>query len=204
MQDQVVVSELEIEDEHHFMGRSLTFPPFANGHTVRLVFRDKQLRESIYPDLERTLASLGFDKVDGWDMLTTVAVGGTISLKGPRFQNQPCYNSRTIPTVFMLHERALVHALMTVVFNEQGNVSYGRSPTSFKEVTAGFGFNTETAFRKTTLIFRAVKRSRDDNPSRDDTYRVIIEGTGEDLCIHRFQFQPSRTWLCRRYPENRH
>ena len=74
MQDQVVVSELEIEDEHHFMGRSLTFPPFANGHTFRLVFRDKQLREFSYPDLERTLTSLGFDKVDGWDMLTTVAV----------------------------------------------------------------------------------------------------------------------------------
>ena len=204
MQDQVAVGKLEKEDKHHFMGRSLTVPPFANGHTVRLVFRDKQLREFIYPDLERTLTSLGFDKVDGWDMLTKVAVGGTISLKGPRFQNQPCYNSRTIRTVFMLHERALVHALMTVVFDEQSNVSYGRSPTSFKEVTAGFGFNTETAFRKTTLIFRAEKRSRDDYPSRDDTYRVIIEGAGEDLCIHRFQFQPSSTWLCRRYPENRH
>jgi hypothetical protein len=82
---------------------------------------------------------------------------------------------------------------MTAVFCKE--VPYGGSPISFKEVHGCFKFNTDTAFRCATLIFQA------ENESEKDLYRVIIEGTGNDLRMYRFTFEPSLSWLCRRYPE---
>ena len=41
-----------------------------------------------------------------------------------------------------------------------------------------------------------------ENESEKDLYRITIEGTGNDLSMHRFTFEPSLTWLCRRYPDN--
>ncbi len=34
-----------------------------------------------------------------------------------------------------------------------------------------------------------------------DAFRVTIEGTGHNLSMHQFKFEPSITWLCNRYPE---
>ena len=100
--------------------------------------------------------------------------------------------------VFMGHDRALVWELMNIVFNKADTVSYMRELAPFEEVGTALEFDFANALRKTTMLFHAV------NEPRGDTCRIIIEGegTGENLCIHRFKFQPSRDWHCRRYPEN--
>ena len=132
------------------------------------------------------------------DLLRALTVGGEITLKGKKFINRKTYKPHTMERVFMQRERALVLELMTIVFDNADNVSYMRERAPFAEVAASLQFDASIALRKTTVIFHAL-----DGP-REDTYRVIIEGegSGENLCIHRFKFQPSRRWHCRRYPED--
>jgi hypothetical protein len=62
------------------------------------------------------------NKVGIWDLLSTVAAGGTISLTGPRFHNADSYNPKTFKSIFMARERNLVDALMDIVFSKEGNV----------------------------------------------------------------------------------
>jgi hypothetical protein len=115
-------------------------------------------------------------------------------LNGPRHPSPKCYKQHKMQDVFMRTERTLAHALTTAVFCKE--VPYGGSPISFIEVHVRFEFDTDTAFRCTTLMFHA------ENESEKDLYRITIEGTGNDLSMHRFTFEPSLTWLCRRYPDN--
>ena len=63
------------------MGRSFTVQYGDDGQQIRLIYKKVQLTESIYPDLDRAFELLGFDKVDGWDLLTMIAVGGAMYLK---------------------------------------------------------------------------------------------------------------------------
>jgi hypothetical protein len=93
----------------------------------------------------------------------------------------------------MLAERNLAHALMTAVFCKE--VPYGCSPISFKEVYGSFKFDTHTAFRQATFLLQA------ENGSAKDLYRITIKGTGDDLSMHWFTFEPSVTWLCSRFPD---
>jgi valyl-tRNA synthetase len=97
----------------------------------------------------------------------------------------------------MARERNLVDALMDIVFSKEGNVAYGRSPISFKVVRGVFEFDTKIAYRKATIYYHA------ENQSKDDLFRVTIEGSGHNLSMHQFQFEPSITWLCNRYPEKK-
>ena len=97
----------------------------------------------------------------------------------------------------MARERNLVDALMDIVFSKEGNVTYGRSPISFKVVSGVFKFNTTVAYRKATIYYHA------ENQSKDDLVRVTVEGTGHNLSMHQFKFEPSITWLCNRYPEKK-
>ncbi len=48
--------------------------------------------------------------------MTTVAIGDTFSLNGPKYPNPKSYKPETMKDVFMLAERNLAHALMTAVF----------------------------------------------------------------------------------------
>jgi len=154
---------------------------------MRLLYKTSQLEEFIYPEG-------GFQvEADMWKLLQKVAVGGTISLNGPRFPNPKSYKLDKMQADFMRAERTLAHALLTAVFCKE--VPYGCSPISFKEASGCFKFDTDTAFRRATHVFRA------ENESEKDLYRITIEGTGDDLSMHRFSFEPSLTWLCRRYPE---
>ena len=114
-------------------------------------------------------------------------------MNGPRYPNPKCYKPHTMQDVFMRTEQTLAHALMTAVFCKE--VPYGCSPISFREIHAKFVFDTDTAFRCATLLFHA------ENESEKDLYRITIEGTGNDLSTHRFTFEPSLTWLCRRFPD---
>ena len=181
--------------QENFPGRCVTYVPLSNGHRVRLLYKTSQLEESIYPDLNRSLQEGGFQaREDLWGLLNTVAVGGAISLNGPRYPNPKCYKPHTMQDVFMRTERTLAHALMTSVFCK--TVPYGSSPISFREIHGKFVFDTDTAFRCATLMFHA------ENESEKDLYRITIEGTGNDLSMHRFTFETSHTWLCRRYPDN--
>jgi hypothetical protein len=180
--------------EESFHGRCVQYAPLSDGHRVRILYKTSQLEESIYPDLNRSLQEGGFQaREDLWGLLNTVAVGGAISLNGPRYPNPKCYKPHTMQDVFMRTERTLAHALMTTVFCK--TVPYGSSPISFREIHGKFVFDTDTAFRCATLMFHA------ENESEKDLYRITIEGTGNDLSMHRFTFEPSLTWLCRRYPE---
>ena len=202
-----------------------------NGHNVELLYKHEQLDKTIFPEMERALDERGFQKVDFRDLLTTVAAGGTISLTGPRFQNQSGYSSGPRKMGFMWLERNLVNALMVIVFSKEGNISYGRSPISFEESIGIFNFDYETAYRKTTMYYYA-ERLYETQPLDDDeafgwrldggrrttkplgggrrtdhffdeidVFRVTIEGTGHNLSMHQFKFEPSITWLCNRYPE---
>jgi hypothetical protein len=94
----------------------------------------------------RALKEGGFEgDGDWWKLLTTVAIGDTFSLNGPKYPNPKSYKPETMKDVFMLAERNLAHALMTAVFCKE--VPYGCSPISFKEVYGSFKFDTHTAFR---------------------------------------------------------
>ena len=183
---------------HTFSGISFTLAPLDNGQTIKIVYDWRQLVGSLFPAFKEAFLALGFDEVPWEDLLKVVTVGGELCLKGKKFINRTTYSMRTMQRVFMPRERALVENLMTIVFNDKGNVSYMRELAPFKEVATGFKFDASIALRKTTVVFHAV-----DQP-REDTYRVIIEGEGKgaNLCTHLFKFQPSRSWLYRRYPEN--
>ena len=182
------------EDTGSFHGRCVMYAPLSNGHRMRLLYKSSQLEEFIYPDLKRSLQEGGFQvEANMWKLLQKVAVGGTMSLNGPRFPNPKSYKLATMQAEFMRAERTLAHALLTAVFCKE--VPYGCSPISFKEVSGCFKFDTDTAFRRATHVFRA------ENESEKDLYRITIEGTGHDLSMHRFTFEPSLTWLCRRYPD---
>jgi hypothetical protein len=181
-------------EAERFLGTCAIYPTLCNGHTIRILYKDIQLEEAIYPDMRRAFQEGGFEARDDlWDVLNTVAVGGPVSLKGPSYPNPKHYKPDTMKEVFMRPERTLAHALMTAVFCKQ--VPYGCSPISFKEVNGSFKFDTNTAFRRATHVFLA------ETGSEKDLYRITIEGAGNDLSKHRFTFEPSLTWLCRRYPE---
>ena len=171
------------------------FSTLPNGHKIKILYKNSQLEEAIYPNLSRTLQEGGFQAEgrDWWNFLKMVATGGTTSLNGPRFPNPKYYKLATMQAEFMRAERTLAHALLTAVFCKE--VPYGCSPISFKEASGCFKFDTDTAFRRATHVFRA------ENESEKDLYRITIEGTGHNLSMHRFSFEPSLTWLCRRYPE---
>ena len=180
--------------EESFLGRSV-ISTLSNGDTIRVLYKISQLEEVIYPNLIRTLQEGGFQaEGDLWDLLCTVAIGGTTSLNGPRYPNPKFFKTQTIKAEFMRSERDLAHALMTAVFCQEVATPYGRSPISFKEVNGFFKFDTDTGFRCATLMFHA------ENEPKEDLYQIVIEGTGNDLSKHRFTFDPSLTWLCRRYP----
>jgi hypothetical protein len=140
----------------------------------------------------------GFDDVPWEDLLYVLTVGGEIDLKGKKFINRQAYAPHTMDRLFMRRERALVSELMTIVFNRAGNVSYMRELAPFEEVLTRLQFDASIAMRKTIMLYHAL------HGPEADTYRIIIagEGKGSNLCIHRFKFQPSRCWHCRRYPED--
>lgn len=184
-------------DQDCFMGRSFTVQYGDDGQQIRLIYKEIQLTESIYPDLDRAFESLGFDKVDGWDLLTMIAVGGAMYLKGPRYDNEQLIQPHTMKHEFMVRERALVSALMTTLFSKQANVPYRRHPISFQVVHQHLEFVKSKVFRKATIMYHA-----EPGPP-DDLYRVIISGSADDLCAHKFEFEPSSSWIDRRYPERR-
>ena len=125
--------------EESFHGRSVAYAPLSNGHRVRILYKTSQLEESIYPDLNRLLQEGGFQaREDLWGLLTTVAVGGEISLNGPRYPNPKYFKPHTMHDVFMRTERTLAQALMTAVFCKE--VPYGGSPISIQEIQAKFEF----------------------------------------------------------------
>ena len=185
---------------HGFQGISFTIPPFENGNgqTIKIVYRMTQLHQSLFPAFKSAFRAHGFDEVPWEELLCVLTVGGEIDLKGKRFINRTTYAPHTMERVFMQRERALVSELMTIVFNNADNVAHMREIAPFQEVAASLQFDSSVALRKATMVYRAL-----DGP-HEDTYRIIIggEGTGANLRIHRFKFQPSRSWHCRRYPEN--
>jgi hypothetical protein len=71
------VDEHEKQGDNYFLGKCAMYSHLLNGHKVRLLYKHKQLDETISPDLERALDERSFQKVDFWDLLTTVAVGGS-------------------------------------------------------------------------------------------------------------------------------
>ena len=134
---------------------------------------------------------------DTWSLLRVVATGGSVILKGPSFINRKSYHMDSMGDVFMKTERTLVKALLTAVFSENANVTYGRVPISFKMVQGTYEFNSKKAFRSISLLFHAQSQPF------EDLYRVRVEGVGRDLSMHQFTFEPSLNWLCNRYPEQR-
>ena len=182
-------------DDDQFHGRSITLFPLKNGQTIKAVWKETQLIQSIFPGFDRSFRAFGFDKVDWWDLLAKVATGGRVELTGPGYIN-PINNRRSIRDVFMLPERALAKALLNCVFNKKANISYMRDPITIEVKGSCFEFNTLTGCRRASIIFHALGEPEEDN------LRVIIQGTGENLNTHLFQFQPSNAWLCGRFPEN--
>ena len=183
---------------HAFKGMYFLIPSNGNGQTIKIVYEMQQLLESLYPAFRAAFQAHGFDEVPWEDLLKVLTVGGEIVLKGKKFLNRRTYAPHTMQKVFMQRERALAWKLMTIVFNEEDTVSYMRELAPFEEVATALRFDTAIALRQTTMLYHAVEGPQ------EDTYRIIIEGegTGANLCIHRFKFQPSPAWHCRRYPEN--
>ena len=188
-----------------FQGVSYTIGPLGNGQTIKAVWRQSQLHNFLYPAFMRAFRALagGFEYPvsddDGTALLSKIACGGFITLKGPTFSNEASYNTKTsFEDEFMLRERALAKKLLKIVFSMENTLSYMRKRISFEKEAIYFEYKPSLALRKTFLYFRARGR----NPQ--DLYRIIIEGSGsgENLKSHLFQFQPSGPWLCNRFPEN--
>ncbi len=186
-------------NSQEFQGISfLISPSDDSGQTIKIIYHLEHLLEHLYPAFAATFRVHGFDAVPWRDMLYVLTVGGEVDLKGKKFVNRKTYSPQTMDRVFMQRERALVFELMTTVFNNRVTLSYMRELTPFELVATSLQFDASIALRKTTMLFHAV------DESKEDTYRVIIEGqgSGDNLRIHRFKFQPSRCWHRRRYPEN--
>jgi hypothetical protein len=187
--------ESETLDDETFMVHAVFLTGSGLVHPIKVVYKDDQLGQDIYPDLDLMFDGLGFGQVDGWDLLIKLNAGGEMSLTGPMFQNKPRYDPKTMRKVFMVKERALVSALMFTVFEKQANLALKSRSISCKVVCEELEYDTARSFRKTTIVFRS------NQGALDDIYRVIIEGTAESLCTHHFHFQPSNTWLIGRFPE---
>jgi len=82
-------------ESKHFRGRSVSRVVIANDQLVKAVWKEEQLQKFIFPSFERVFRALGFDKVEWWDLLRTVAFGGEIYLKGPKSIEPPSYTSET-------------------------------------------------------------------------------------------------------------
>ena len=181
-----------------FDGMAFIIRPFGNGQTIKILYRMDQLLAFLFPAFTSAFLAHGFDDVPWENLLYALTVGGEIDLMGKRFINRQTYAPHTMERLFMQRERALVSELMAIVFNSADTIAYMRDLTPYEEVATCLQFEYAIALRKTTMVYRAVE-----GPP-GDTYRIIIEGVGkgEALRHHRFSFQPSRSWHCRRYPEN--
>ena len=159
------------------------------------MYKEEQLQQNVFPRFKQAFQAHGCDEVgDWWELLCAILFGGDVSLQGPK------YNMKTFRQKFMRSHRDLVVELMTIVFNEQANIPFRpiSQPTSFTEFQGRFEFDTSTAKRKATIIYRAVDKQPDE--SSDDVYRVIIHGEGkENLFTNTFRFQPSQFWISARY-----
>jgi len=178
-----------------FAGRAIG--GLIGGRPVRLVYKEEQLQQNVFPRFKQVFQAHGCDEVgDWWELLCAILFGGDVSLQGPKYINRKTSNINNMRQKFMRSHRDLVDELMTIVFNEQANLPFRpiSQPTSFREIQGKFEFDTSTAKRQVTLMYRAV----DKQP--DDLYRVIIHGEGkENLFTHTFQFQPSQAWISARY-----
>jgi hypothetical protein len=165
----------------------------ANDQLVKAVWKEEQLQKFIFPSFERVFRALGFDKVEWWDLLRTVAFGGEIYLKGPKSIEPPSYTSETID--FCLKpQRALAQSLLNQVFNKKENLAYLRDPTDIGKVGTRIKLHPGT-FRGTEVTFRAL-----DLP---DSGFYSVQIVGRKGCdTHRFRFEPSIEWACSRFPEN--
>lgn len=182
-----------------FAGRAIGC--LIGGRPVRLVYKEEQLQQNVFPRFKQAFQAHGCDEVgDWWELLCAILFGGDVSLQGPKYINRKTYNMKTFRQKFMRSHRDLVVELMTIVFNEQANIPFRpiSQPTSFTEFQGRFEFDTSTAKRKATIIYRAVDKQPDE--SSDDVYRVIIHGEGkENLFTNTFRFQPSQFWISARY-----
>ena len=182
-----------------FAGRAIGC--LIGGRPVRLVYKEEQLQQNVFPRFKQAFQAHGCNEVgDWWELLCAILFGGDVSLQGPKYINRKTYNMKTFRQKFMRSHRDLVVELMTIVFNEQANIPFRpiSQPTSFEEFQGRFEFDTSTAKRKATIIYRAVDKQPDE--SSDDVYRVIIHGEGkENLFTNTFRFQPSQFWISARY-----
>jgi hypothetical protein len=156
-----------------------------------------QKKESLFSDFERAFQNYGFDPVPWEQLLFSISLGGDIRLKGPKFLNRSCYEPHGMEPEFMRCERGLVDALLGIVFNTGANLQEGGERVSVNAVKTLLEFDSEVEFRKSTVLFHAVDKQR------DDLYMVIVEGENgkTDLLTHRFHFLPSTRWLSSRYPQ---
>ena len=188
------------EEPEVFSGRSIGVLIGGSPVWLRLVYKEEILQQNVFPRFKQVFEAHGCDEGgDWWDLLRAILFGGDVSLQGPKYINRKTYDPKTMRQTFMRSHRDLVVELMTIVFNEQANIPFRpiSQPTSFKEIQGSFEFDTSTAKRKATIIYRAV----DKQP--DDVYRVIIHGEGkENLFTHTFRFQPSQSWISARYQSN--
>ena len=189
------------EEPEVFSGRSIGVLIGGSPVWLRLVYKEEILQQNVFPRFKQVFEAHGCDEVgDWWDLLRAILFGGDVSLQGPKYINRKTYDPKTMRQTFMQSHRDLVVELMTIVFNEQANIPFRpiSQPTSFEEFQGRFEFDTSTAKRKATIIYRAVDKQPDE--SSDDVYRVIIHGEGkENLFTNTFRFQPSQFWISARY-----
>jgi hypothetical protein len=170
-----------------------------NRQTIKISYDCHQLERFIFPAFKSAFRAHGFDEVVSWEhLLKALTVGGEVDITGKKFINRQNYAPHMMDSVFMRRERALVLELMTIVFNTADNVSYMNELAPFEEVATSLQFDASIALRKSFILYRAI------GGYQDDTYRIIIEGegTGANLRVHRFKFQPSHCWHRCRYREH--
>jgi hypothetical protein len=182
------------QPSEHFLGRSITYRLNVNDQYVKAVWKEEQLKKSIYPSFETAFRALGYDNVDWWNLLGKIAFGGKIKVKGPIFPKIPSYTDETI-VHFMGSECALAKTLLNRVFNVEDNLPYSREPTAIGVEGTLKICRADAALRRSVITFRAL-----DHPGKA-FYRVIIDAH-QGSVTRLFHFQPSIHWVCSRFPEN--
>ena len=73
-----------VKSDRHFYGRSFQFKQSSNWQTIKVVYKEETLINTIFPSFERAFKALGFAEVEWWGLLKLVAIGGEVVMTGPR------------------------------------------------------------------------------------------------------------------------
>jgi hypothetical protein len=125
--------------------------------------------------LEQALKQSGVQGLSAKAMLLH-AIGYSpvpVLLTGVKFHNREYKAGKQLDAEFLKKERALAEEIVKIIFCQKDSVANNSSPYTLKFVQISLDFDTQTAFRKAVVFYRAAGK-------REAMVRVTISGVGID------------------------